>query len=1187
VPGSLGAVGGGLVVTGFWPWLALPGPQQAPLAAGAAGALAVAVHGERERVRRQIFKGVWAALAPLTGMSRERDLKVRRWTGWCGSPGSVRIRYASVCEDDHPQWQPQVIGVVQRRLGARYQVAKHDLRRCELLLELVPGSGPVAEDADAPSAQDVRVQRLVRELLGPAAVATPSTDGEQLTSIEVQHEAGIRVATPAQRARVERVISSMLDGRWRARWDLTTDRVRFEVRPTLPRRLDHPILPITDENRYRLFLGMDEDHGHGLWRFREGEPHLLVVGSTGRGKTVLVNTVVMQWIRRGWPARLCDPKRVELIGLRSWPNIEVVATAVWEIIAVIYDTLREMERRYQLIEQGDAMEEDFEPLLLVIDEYRVFYAQVRAWYGSVKGKLKLPATCPVFEQIAVIAAMGRTAGIHLVLGTQRPDAEWLTGEALAVDTPIPTPQGWTTMGELQVGDRVFAEDGRPVLVTAATDVAVGRPCYRVVFSDGSEVVADENHLWQATSGAQRQSEGQAQRALTREQRWPGHAALASRLPALAADDRETTVTEFEQELGGERVGLLRRGLNDGRWGIEPCAFRHGRAGRYSAKVYQRAELITALHRELTAPAPSWRRTSVQVVTTGEMARTLKRGEATNWAVQVTGPLDLPEADLPIDPWLLGYWLGDGHKAGATIATADMEVLERIRSLGYRVRHYARYNYGIVTGPRGGGATKRHTLVASLRELGLLHDKHIPAAYLRASARQRAQLLAGLLDADGTCAVRCRAGAMSGQVSFFAVDRRLIDGVYELAASLGFIPTINQVRRAGVETTPSSVAFGSPLRAAWKVTFTPDRQVFGIARKQRKLEPALDFQRRPPTHLRYVVDIQRVESVPVRCITVDSDEHLFLAGRAFIPTHNCRDNFRARVSLGPMSPDGARMMWDSVHIGTGLPRGIPGRATLANEAGTGVEAQTPWTPDPRRSRDPESLALLAQLRPTSVAHGPRVVVPRIDVTTLLVPEGPEDESNLNYRAWELASLVPVDVTGEGAADAPSAEQLQDDAAAADLRPLGVPRPRSVAVAAGPGEAAAPDSAGAAPGSASSSVSGGSAAGSRPAFRLIRGGEPAAVEVDELDELDNVIDEEDDFQEPIDVVVEQIQPGDLVLVEGNLDGEGATWGVVEACEEDPLEEDLWRIDWRGDTDERGQVGLPAGEYLTVRHPSEADA
>src|SRR5437763_10353737 len=69
------------------------------------------------------------------------------------------------------------------------------------------------------------------------------------------------------------------------------------------------------------------------------------------------------------------------------------------------------------------------------------------------------------------------------------------GKALDVDTPIPTPTGWKRMGELRAGDQVFDENGQPCTVTAAWAVLHDRPCYEVVFSDGSSLVADADHLW--------------------------------------------------------------------------------------------------------------------------------------------------------------------------------------------------------------------------------------------------------------------------------------------------------------------------------------------------------------------------------------------------------------------------------------------------------------------------------------------------------------------------------------------------------------------------------------------------------------------------------------------------------------------------------------------------------------------
>jgi replicative DNA helicase len=87
-----------------------------------------------------------------------------------------------------------------------------------------------------------------------------------------------------------------------------------------------------------------------------------------------------------------------------------------------------------------------------------------------------------------------TNGLHagqMVVIAARP----AVGKALALDTPLPTPDGWTTMGEVKVGDYLIDADGKPTRVVAATGVLQGRPCYEVEFSDGTVIIADENHQW--------------------------------------------------------------------------------------------------------------------------------------------------------------------------------------------------------------------------------------------------------------------------------------------------------------------------------------------------------------------------------------------------------------------------------------------------------------------------------------------------------------------------------------------------------------------------------------------------------------------------------------------------------------------------------------------------------------------
>ena len=72
----------------------------------------------------------------------------------------------------------------------------------------------------------------------------------------------------------------------------------------------------------------------------------------------------------------------------------------------------------------------------------------------------------------------------------------IEGKALALDTEVPTPSGWRTMGELEVGDEVFDPEGYAVPVVAATEPMMGRPCREVRFSDGTRVVADAQHRWE-------------------------------------------------------------------------------------------------------------------------------------------------------------------------------------------------------------------------------------------------------------------------------------------------------------------------------------------------------------------------------------------------------------------------------------------------------------------------------------------------------------------------------------------------------------------------------------------------------------------------------------------------------------------------------------------------------------------
>lgn len=373
------------------------------------------------------------------------------------------------------------------------------------------------------------------------------------------------------------------------------------------------------------------------------------------------------------------------------------------------------------------------------------------------------------------------------------------GKLLALDTPVPTPNGWTTMGELRKGDELFDESGDVCRVVIAHAVNSSPKSYRVTFDDGSQIDACADHRWLTLTAAD-----------------------------LAAATRRTP------------------------------GFRARRsAARPSNATGSRGPLVTALMTErnrtreqghLPVPVGS-------IKTTREIAETLetKRGRR-NHAVAVSGALDLPDAELPIDPYLLGVWLGDGTSASGAITTADPEIVRAFVDGEYPTRKRSgKYDYGTL------GLSHR------LRNVGVLRNKHVPSEYLRASRDQRLALLQGLMDSDGTC-------NKSGSVSFGNMNRQLVELVAELARSLGSKCAVN---------TRLAKLNGKSCGSAWLVKWTPDYPAFRLKRKleRQTLKP------RSTTKRHYIVACERIKSVPMRCITVSSESGLFLAGESMIPTHN--------------------------------------------------------------------------------------------------------------------------------------------------------------------------------------------------------------------------------------------------------------------------------------------------------------
>lgn len=377
---------------------------------------------------------------------------------------------------------------------------------------------------------------------------------------------------------------------------------------------------------------------------------------------------------------------------------------------------------------------------------------------------------------------------------------------LALDTKIPTPSGWTTMGDIKVGDKVFSEDGKPCDVLAVHEILHDRDCYSVAFSDGTSIVADGDHLWMVVNSVKTQK-------------------------VLSTREIKDTLLSSDR---GDR--------------------RH--------------------------------------------------------SIPVTKPLILLDADLPIPPYALGVWLGDGVKNSARVCAWKDEA-EEIRTLiessgvkcgtgtigknGLQVFSIQREQEGCLRGhgsesarPNNRGCKEcekerkagnlsditNPSIPQTLRELGVFDNKHIPKIYLRASAEQRMALLQGLMDTDGTIektGVRCR---------FSTSIPALRDDMLELLRSLGYKPMV-------MERIPINAVTGKQGNTSWNIGFTAyrDTPVFRLTRKLNRLPQRPESAQRSNT--RQIVSITEVPSVPVRCISVSSESELFLAGDGFIPTHNSK------------------------------------------------------------------------------------------------------------------------------------------------------------------------------------------------------------------------------------------------------------------------------------------------------------
>ena len=382
-------------------------------------------------------------------------------------------------------------------------------------------------------------------------------------------------------------------------------------------------------------------------------------------------------------------------------------------------------------------------------------------------------------------------------------------KALALDTPVPTPDGWTTIGDIDGGDILFDENGKQCRVICTTSTLYNEECYEVVFSDGTKIIADKGHLWET----------------------------------------KTTKT---------------------------------RACDCWAKRTQRKT-----------------KASAQTLTTEEMHKTLKDIQGyNNHSINNASPLNLKPKELSVDPYVLGIWLSDGVVNLGEISQGE-ENIDFIRGQvikgGYEVTKLSNPDkFGTIG------------LATNLRKIGVLSRKHIPKDYLRASTGQRLSLLQGLLDGDGSVPYRG-----TDKVALENINKELCFNIYELVASLGMAIRLTELKRKTVKNN-----------IVYRLEFLPTMPVFRMPRKLALLKPRTQRTRR---FNRYITNIEKVNSVPVKCVSVSSDSKLFLVSKSFIPTHNSTvagglgayffvadKEYGAEIYTAAVKEKQAKIVWENIY-----------------------------------------------------------------------------------------------------------------------------------------------------------------------------------------------------------------------------------------------------------------------------------
>ena len=231
-------------------------------------------------------------------------------------------------------------------------------------------------------------------------------------------------------------------------------------------------------------------------------------------------------------------------------------------------------------------------------------------------------------------------------------------------------------------------------------------------------------------------------------------------------------------------------------------------------------------------------------------------------IPLGGALQFPQKGHIISPYDLGMWLGDGNNKAAEITSGYEDLENTLDNLDWKQKTVRKEEGAAVIKFQSG-------FWAELKRLKLFHDKHIPEEYFYDSEANRWDLLAGLVDSDGTIA---KTGTKKGTITFTNTNKRLAEGTFYLIKSLGLKCTM---------TESKTYLYGKECFPHFDISFKTTNKFLRLKRKNYLIQEKQDAR----SKMRTVKKVTPCKSVPTMCIKVDSPTGLFLCGTGCIPTHN--------------------------------------------------------------------------------------------------------------------------------------------------------------------------------------------------------------------------------------------------------------------------------------------------------------